>query len=74
MTDNYRTTDIVLAAYLRLNNCILVNIEKQNQQGTFVFSSVSIDQVKQYQLGNAIVEPKMFNNMIKHLSNSVRGL
>lgn len=72
MITDYRTTDIVLAAYLKLNNCVLANIEKQNQQGTFVFVSVSIYYIKQYQLGNAIVEPKMFNNMIKQLSNSVR--
>jgi hypothetical protein len=74
MNSDYKTTDIVLAAYLKLNNCALVNIEKNMQQGTFVFVNVPVDYIKTYQLGNAIVEPRMFNNMIKHLSNSVRTI
>ena len=74
MNSDYRTTDIVLAAYLKLSNYMLVSIEKQGQQGTFVFKGVSTESIKLYQLGNATVEPKMFNSMIKQLSTSVREL
>ena len=74
MTKEYRTTDIVLAAYLRLNQCPILMIEKQGQKGTFVFENVSDELIKTYHLGNATVEPIAFNNTIKQLSTSVRSM
>ena len=74
MKENYETTDIVLAAYLRLNNCSLIHINKIGQQGTFVFSSVPEELITNYQLGNGKVEPRLFNNMVRQLSTSVRNI
>ena len=68
----YRTTDIVLAAFLRLNGCLMTGIEKQGQKGTFCFDEVYEDLIATYDLGNAQVEPVAFNNMIKSLTTSVR--
>lgn len=70
----YKTTEIVLASYLKLNGCQMLRIEKQGQKGTFVFKSVDDDLVRTYDLGNARVEPVAFNNTIKQLTTSVRRM
>ena len=70
----YRTPDIVLAAYLKLSGCIMQRIEKQGQKGTFVFENVSDVVVRTFDLGQAKVEPVSFNNMIKQLTTSVRRM
>lgn len=70
----YRTTDIVLAAYLKLSSCSMVKIDKTGQRGTFVFSDVSEDMITAYDLGQSTVEPVAFNNMIKMLTTSVRRM
>jgi hypothetical protein len=74
MHPEYRTTDIVLAAYIKLRGCPLRGIEKQGQKGTFVFGNVTDDLIADYDLGNALVEPVAFNNAIKSLTTSVRRL
>ena len=70
----YKTTDIVLAAFLRLSGCQMVTIEKQGLKGTFVFENVDSDLIALYDLGKARVEPVAFNNAIKQLTTSVRRL
>lgn len=72
--NEFRTSDIVLAAYLRTNQCTMINIEKQGQKGTFVFEDVPNDLIMTYQLGNASVEPITFNNIIKQLATSIRTI
>ena len=74
LNEEFRTTDIVLAAFLRLNGCSMLTIDKVGQRGTFVFVNVSDDLIKTYDLGNALVEPVAFNNMIKMLTTSVRRM
>lgn len=70
----YKTTDIVLAAFLRLTGCQMAGIEKQGQKGTFVFNNVDDALVSSYDLGQALVEPVAFNNTIKQLTTSVRRM
>lgn len=74
MHTEYKTTDIVLASFLRLSNCPMLRIEKQGQKGTFVFGSVQDEFIRAYDLGNAQVEPVAFNNAIKQLTTSVRRM
>jgi hypothetical protein len=74
MDNEFRTTDIVLAAYLRLNNLPMARIAKVGTKGTFIFLDVPSDFVQDFDLGNAKVEPIAFNNMIKQLTTSVRRM
>lgn len=74
MSSEYKTTDIVLASYLKLCGCSMLRIEKQGQKGTFVFSDVTTEQIGNYDLGKARVEPVAFNNTIKQLTTSVRRM
>ena len=72
--ESFKTTDIVLAAVLRLNDIELIDIEVSGNKGTFIFTNISEDFLIQYDLGKASVEPVAFNNMIKQLTTSVRRL
>lgn len=74
MNSEYKTSDIVLAAYLKINGCPMVSIEKQGLKGTFVFKDVHDDLIIAYDLGKATVEPVIFNNTIKQLTTSVRRM
>lgn len=74
MHTEYKTSDIVLAAFLKLSSCAMLGIEKQGQKGTFVFEHVPDDLIRQYDLGRAQVEPIAFNNAIKQLTTSVRRM
>ncbi|TFG96684.1 hypothetical protein E4H12_10510 [Candidatus Thorarchaeota archaeon] len=70
----YKTSDIVLAAFLRLSGCQMLGIEKQGSKGTFVFAEASDELIRTYDLGQAQVEPVAFNNTIKQLTTSVRRM
>ena len=74
MDDYYKTTDIILAAVLRLNDHDMVMIEKEGNKGTFVFTNVDPEFITEYDLGKVRVEPVSFNNAIKQLTTSVRRM
>lgn len=74
MDEFYKTTDIILAACLRLNGYDMVVIEKDGNKGTFVFSTVKPEFITDYDLGKVLVEPVSFNNQIKQLTTSVRRM
>lgn len=74
MDEFYKTTDIILAACLRLNGCDMVMIEKEGSKGTFVFANVNAEFITEYDLGKVRVEPVAFNNTIKQLTTSVRRM
>ena len=70
----YKTTDIILAACLRLNGYELLEIEIVGTKGTFCFADVPPSIIQDYDLGKSRVEPVSFNNMIKQLTTSVRRM
>jgi hypothetical protein len=70
----YKTTDIILAASLRVHGVEMLEIEKQGNKGTFVFKNVDEDFIRDYDLGKCTVEPVSFNNHIKQLTTSVRRM
>ena len=74
MEEFYKTSDIILAACLKLNQYDMVMIEKEGNKGTFVFADVDLEFVTEYDLGKVRVEPVEFNNAIKQLTTSVRRM
>ena len=72
--ESFKTSDIVLAAVLRLNDIELIDIEVIGSKGTFIFTNIDKDFLVQFDLGKSLVEPVAFNNMIKQLTTSVRRL
>lgn len=70
--ENLETTDIVLAAYLKTKNFKMLEILKNGNRGTFVFSEVPKKIIDDYDLGQASVEPKALNYEIKALTTAAR--
>lgn len=70
----YKTTDIVLAACLKVAGTTLDEIEVQGNKGTFVFVDVEESFLVDYDLGKIQVEPIAFNNAIRQLTTSVRRM
>lgn len=68
----YKTTDIVLAATLKYNSTHLADVEMEGTRGTFVFKNVDDQLLTDFDLGNILVEPCGFHNIIKQLSSIVR--
>jgi len=72
--NNYKTTDIILAACLRLKGFEMSEIEINGTKGTFCFGTVDDEMLADFDLGKIQVEPVAFNNMIKQLTTSVRRM
>ena len=67
-----RTTDIILAASLKVLGAKMSHIEKNGNKGTFCFESVEQSIIDDYDLGNLLVEPVAFNTAIKQLTTATR--
>jgi hypothetical protein len=71
---HHETSDIVLAAYLKVKGFKLDKIEKQGNRGIFFFADVDVDNLNEFNLGQASVEPVLFNNAIKALTTATRRI
>lgn len=70
--EEFKTSDIILAACLRLNGYNMQRIDITGSKGTFVFDPVEETFLQEFDIGKVLVEPVSFNNMIKQLTTSVR--
>lgn len=70
----YETNDIVLAAYLKVSGCTLLDIKMCDRKGTFIFEKVDQSLITQFSIGNALIEPVTFNNTVRQLTTSCRRL
>lgn len=70
----YKTSDIVLAATIKIHGYHLVRIDVEGNKGEFVFEDVNEKLLQEFDLGNIKVEPVLFNNTIRQLTTSVRRL
>lgn len=68
------TSDIILAAHLKVKGFKLDRIEKQGNRGVFFFADVESDVLSEFDLGKALVEPIAFNNAIKALTTATRRI
>ena len=71
-TAQFSTTDIVLAAFLKVKGFKLVEIVRNGNKGTFVYENVPEALVNEYDLGAVTVEPKALNYEIKALTTAAR--
>ncbi len=70
----FKTTDIILAAVLRLEGLEMTDIQRTGNKGTFVFANIPDELIVTFDLGKCRVEPVTFNNAIKQLTTSVRRM
>lgn len=66
------TSDICLAASLRVYGYTLQEILKEERRGIFVFLEVDDDIVSKYNLGQLLVEPNAFHAAVKFLTMAVK--
>ncbi len=74
MKRHIETSDIVLAATLKVMGQKLDRIDKQGNRGIFCFSDVDEDLLLNFDLGKSLVEPVAFNNAIKALTTATRRI
>lgn len=68
------TSDIVLAATLKVKGFVLNRIEKNGSKGIFIFDNVEVSVIEDYDLGKCLIEPIAFNNAIKALTTATRRI
>lgn len=74
MKRHIETSDIVLAASLKVKGYKLDRIEKQGNRGIFCFADVDDEVLSEFDLGKSLVEPVSFNNAIKALTTATRRI
>lgn len=72
MQSSFSTVDIILAAYLKVKGYKLQNIIRTGNRGTFVFDAIPAPILEEYDLGNALVEPKALNGEVRSLTTATR--
>jgi hypothetical protein len=68
------TSDIVLAATLKVKGYRLDRIEKDGKRGIFCFADVTEAELTQFNLGQALVEPVALNNAVKALTTATKRI
>lgn len=74
MKQNVETSDIVLAATLKVNGFRLDRIEKDGRRGVFCFADVDTKVLEEFNLGQALVEPVALNNAVKALTTATKRI
>lgn len=72
--NEYRTSDIVLAASLKIHKYEMIRIDVEGSKGIFVFKDVDKEFLTDFDMGRVTVEPVAFNHSIRQLTTSVRRL
>ncbi len=73
-TRTISTTDLCLAATLKVKGFRLLNIEKQGKRGTFFFQDVTDELIKEFHMGNILVEPSIFHQAVRSLAEAAKRL
>ena len=71
-TSDITTSDIILAAYLRVQGYKMIELTRNGNKGTFIFSEIPNEIINEYDLGRALIEPKALNFTIKELTTAAR--
>jgi hypothetical protein len=74
MKQHAETSDIVLAAVLKVKGYRLDRIDKEGKRGIFCFADVDDFQLTEFNLGQTLVEPLALNNAIKALTTATKRI
>lgn len=74
MKQHVETSDIVLAATLKVQGFRLDRIEKDGKRGIFCFADVDEAKLTEFNLGQALVEPVALNNAVKALTTATKRI
>lgn len=68
----FKTSDIALAATLKVQGHTLLDMEVDGTKGVFVFDAVNQTTLNAFDLGDLTVEPNLFHQTIKQLTTAIR--
>jgi hypothetical protein len=71
---NIETSDIVLAAVLKVKGYRLESIQKDGRKGIFAFADVDDLVMNEFNLGQSAVEPVAFNNAVRALTTAAKRI
>lgn len=71
---NYKTSDIVLAAVLKIHGFKLVDVIMHGKKGTFHFVQVDDDIINRFNFDGMMIEPKCLHSQIRDLSTLIRRM
>ncbi len=71
---NIETSDIVLAAVLKVKGYRLESIQKDGRKGIFAFADVDETVMNEFNLGQTTVEPVAFNNAVRALTTAAKRI
>lgn len=74
MKRHVETSDIVLAATLKVQGFRLDRIEKEGKRGIFCFADVDEAKLIEFNLGRSLVEPVALNNAVKALTTATKRM
>lgn len=74
MITEYRTSDIVLAACLKMERVKLERIDREGRRGIFVFVNVPEEFISNFDSGLMLVEPASFNSEVRTLNTAIKRL
>ena len=70
----FNTTDLPLAAFLRINGYKLIEVRSKGQKGEFVFKDVPRQLLNDYNADNCVVEPKLFSSVMRQMVQSAKRI
>ena len=71
---SYKTTDIVLAAVLKMQGYQIQSIEVEGRRGTFIFVDIDKSALDEFNYDGVRVEPKEFHNCIRNFTATINRM
>lgn len=69
----YKTFDLAMAAFLKLNGYTVTKVEKKDgRTAEFYFENVDRDKIREYNNGLGTVEPKDFATMMRQFNQTAK--
>ena len=70
--EKFATTDLPLAAFLKMNGYKLSEVKSKGIKGEFVFDNVPRQLLNDYNADTCTVEPKMFSSVMRQMVQSAK--
>lgn len=72
--EQYVTSHVPLAAYLKVKGVKIINIEVKDKRGVFTFENVIREYIIDFNNGEAAVEPAEYANKMSQLTQTAKRL
>ena len=70
--NEFKTSDVSLAAYLKMQSFTIIDVEVVRTKGFFKFDKIEREEVTKFNNGTATVEPGEFSAVMRQLIQTVR--